>query len=812
MNEQHWFVPGIPGPPCSPLARYRTAQPLRAVGAYVQRLTRPGDLVVDLFCQGPTVVREAAAAGRRALGLSVNPLLLVAARLGLRQPSPAALNAAFTRLADSPKGDVPLRRYLASLYRSSCPTCGAPGTAEWFAWDRDANRPFRKTVRCSRCAGVQEGATDDEDLLAARRVQPRGLAYYYALDRAAPPDHPARERAAELVALYTPRNLSALMDLSMRLERLEADEETKLALTGVLADCFDLCSSLDPYDEERPRPRALRVPSRYLERNVWLCFEEQFSRLQAVSSLPLPDLALNEVEGLGEEGGPGGIVRAPSPLNRIGEEGPLPLETDVAALVRGAAAGYALADRPAREVGEIVPPASAALIFADPPRPDGVFWALSALWAAWLWDSPAAHALRPFLRRRRFDWDWHWDVLRAALEAAGPLLTAGGHLVTLFSDPDTTLLESVCLAASAADYALEGWGYCPEAGYRLVWRLQIANRKLQIGKSANQQISKSPISNVEMLERELMAVAQGAVVSAVRERGEPTGWTYLHVSVYTTLVERGLLARVAALPEGDPPPLSFVADAVRRACQAAPLVQLAAPEGVGETLWWLAEPGRAVPVVSEVEPPLAERVESLVRDLFIQQPVWGLEELVDAVYARFSGPLTPNLALVRSCIASYSAQEGEILRLRPEDDPQRRAAELKALRDNLAQLGQRLGFRVKGGGGGWDVRWLEEKREVYGFVISATAALAPYLLARRVADQEVQRCLVLPGGRARLVGLKLQRDPRLAQAIAAGGWQFIKFRHLRRLVAEQELDRHALKTVLGLDPIAEQEAVQIPLF
>jgi len=783
-NLQPCFIPGTPGIPAAPLARYRAVQPVGAVGAYVQRFTRPGDLVVDLFCQGPTLVREAAACGRRVLGLSVNPLLLVAARLGLSQPRPGALNAAFTRLADSPKGDVPLRLYLASLYRSNCPVCGTPGVAEWFAWDRDGNRPFKKAVRCPRCKEVQEGLSDDEDLHAARRVQPRGLAYYYALDRAAPPDHPARERAAELVELYTPRNLSALMDLSMRLERLETDEEARLALTGVLVDCFDAGSSLDPDGEERARPRTLRVPSRYLERNVWTCFEERFSRLST-----------------------------PPPAPPLGGEGrSLYQEADVAALVRGETAGYALVSRSARDVGEIVPPASAALIFADPPRPDGVFWALSALWAGWLWDSPAAHALRPFLRRRRFDWDWHWDVLRTALEAAGPLLTAGGHLITLFSDPDTALLESVCLAASSAGCVLAGWGYCPEVGYRLVWRAQIGkSANQQISKSANQQIGKSqiskpPIYNVETLERELRAVAGEAAVNAVRERGEPTAWEHLHVNVYTALTERGLLARVAAIPESGPPPLSFVTDAVRRACQAAPLVRLAAPEGTGEALWWLADPRRAAES-------LAERVESLVWDLLVQRPTWNLEELIEAVYARFSGPLTPDLALVRACIASYSTQEGQALHLRPEDAPQRRAAELEALRDDLMGLGKRMGFSVKRRGGGWDVRWLEAGQETYVFAISATAALAPRLLTpSKGRAQERQHCLVLPGGRAQLVGLKLRRDPRLAQAIAAGSWQFIKFRHLRRLVAERELDRHMLKTVLGLDPIAEQEAVQIPLF
>ena len=758
----------------------------------MQRLTQPGDLVVDLFCQGPTVVREAVAAGRRALGLSVNPLLLAAARLGWSQRDPDALNAAFTRLADSPKGDVPLRRHLASLYRSACPACGAAGVAVWFAWDRDGNYPFKKAVRCSRCEEVQEGTLDDEDLHAVRRIRSRGLAYYYALDRVAPPDHPARERAAELVELYTPRNLSALMDLSLRLEGLEIGEQARIALTSVLLDCFDAGSSLDPYGEERSRPRTLRVPSRYLERNVWLCFEAGLSRLLAEEALPLPQSR---------------------------EGGPLHQATDVAALVRGEAEGYALVSRAARDVGEVLPPGSAALIFADPPRPDGVFWALSALWAGWLWESPPARALRPFLRRRRFDWDWHWRVLRGALKAAGPLLTPEGYLVTLFSDPqdvDDALLESVCLATSGAGYVLDGWGYSPEVGHRLVWRWGDAEP--------------TPPDDVEALERDLMAVAGEIVVSTLWERGEPADWALLHGSVYTRLAERGLLARTAAIPgEGViPRPFAFAADAVRRAFEAAPMVRFAGREKAERALWWLADSSLAAEPVasplaslrtSNVEPPLADRVGDQVCDLLVQRPAWGLEELVDAVYACFSGPLTPDLTLVLVCIDSYSVQEGEMLRLRPEDDPQRRAAEIRTLREDLVALGERLGFEVRRRGD-WDVRWLEEGREVYVFAISATAALGPHLLPThaggakggRAAGEGAQRCLVVPGGRARLVGLQLQRDPRLACAVEGGGWQFIKFRHLRRLVAEEELDRHALKTVLGLDPIAEQEVAQIPLF
>jgi hypothetical protein len=200
-----------------------------------------------------------------------------------------------------------------------------------------------------------------------------------------------------------------------------------------------------------------------------------------------------------------------------------------------------------------------------------------------------------------------------------------------------------------------------------------------------------------------------------------------------------------------------------------------------------------------------------VWELIAQRSTWALEKLVNAVYAQFSGPLTPDLALVLMSVDSYSLQENETLHLRPEDDPLRRAAELRSLRNELVELGERLGFKVEQGGG-WDICWLREEREVYVFDISATVALGRHLLARRTVIEGAQRCLVVPGGRAGLVNFKLQRDPRLADAVETARWQFIKFRHLRRLLAEEDLDRHALKTVLGLDPIAEQEAAQIPLF
>jgi hypothetical protein len=629
------------------------------------------------------------------------------------------------------------------------------GIAEWFAWDRELDYPFEKGVRCRDCAGTQAGPTDKQDVALARSIAPRGLAYYYALDRAAPLDNAARNRTAELVNCYTPRNLSALIDLSRHLEGLKAEDNVKAGLIAVLLDCFDRGTKLYPYGEDRPRPRTLRIPPRYLERNVWLCFEEGFSDLLLDGSFP----AVREVG-------------------------------DVGTLVRGEADGYALTACAARDIANIVPPESVALFVVDPPRPDGVFWALSALWAAWLWDSPEAHAMRPFLRRRRFDWGWHWRALREALRAVGPRLTTEGFLVTIFDTQDVDLLASVCLAASSAGYGLRGWGFTPETGNRQVWHWQGTELAHPI--------------DVESLKQAMITEAEWAIASILRDRGEPTRKSLLLTGAHTSLAERGLLACVAALKD-DASAMAFIAVAVGQGFDAASITELTTEETrADETLWWLTDAAITVDA-------LADRVEAVVQQLLMEGHVWDEDALINFVYAQFPGALAPDLKLVRVCLESYGEHDGEEIRLRPEDHYERRQLEIDTVRKDLTTLGKRLGFDATAGSA-WDVRWLEEGQERYVFAVSSTAGVAPYLLGERMPNTKAQRCLVAPGSRARLINLKLQRDPRLADAVEADKWQFIKFRHLRRLMAKQDLDRYALKTVLGLDPIAEQESAQIPLF
>jgi len=72
--------------------------------------------------------------------------------------------------------------------------------------------------------------------------------------------------------------------------------------------------------------------------------------------------------------------------------------------------------------------------------------------------------------------------------------------------------------------------------------------------------------------------------------------------------------------------------------------------------------------------------------------------------------------------------------------------------------------------------------------------------------------LVIPGGRAALVSYKLAHNPLWQEIVAEAGWRFVKYRHVRRLASQPDIDEYTLRTIVGLDPIVEQERAQIPLF
>jgi hypothetical protein len=181
------------------------------------------------------------------------------------------------------------------------------------------------------------------------------------------------------------------------------------------------------------------------------------------------------------------------------------------------------------------------------------------------------------------------------------------------------------------------------------------------------------------------------------------------------------------------------------------------------------------------------------------------------LYAGFPGTLTPGAELAGACLRSYGSEPTPgYWQLRPEDMPEVRQAEQRLIVEHLQTLGRRLGYRTEGKTP-FAAAWLEGGQVRAVFTVHWRAMVGDALaLSEHAAG--ARPYLVIPGGRAALVSHKLAHNPLWQRTVDEYGWWFIKYRHVRKLVEQAEIDEYTLRTIVGLDPIVEREVAQIPLF
>ena len=762
MNDIDYFVPGergpTPGLPGPIAARLRAPVPAGVAPAYVRAYTRPGDLVLIPYCQDAAVVRDVLAEGRRAVALNFDPLVVLLVRASLAPPPPRELDAAVARLGDSLKQGIPLRRYLERLYTATCPACLRPAVASEYTWDRDTAVPVTKRVQCAACSWDGTTAADAEDRARLDEVQPRGLHYHFLLDRLAPRGTDARLRASieKLLTLYSPRSLYALVELTMKVEALFDAGPLRDALKVLLLDCLDRCSALAPEaggDERRPPRQRLVAQPRFVERNVWLAFQQAVDRFVAMAGPPVAGLALD-----------------PARLSAAG----------------GDWSAY-VGQHVVRDAARLVPPSSLPLLLTAPPPLDPPIWSLAYLWGAWLLGAEAVAPLRPLLQQRTSDASWYAAGLASSLRSFAHLLAGDGRLVFVLHDRPPAVVESLLTAAGASTTRVLSLAHSG-TGHRLVL-------------APTPHFPTSSLPHSPDLELEMERTAIDAAVEAIRARGEPVRWPTLHAAIWTALAQAGLLA--AAPDAAEPGPLDRAVAVARRARETPAILSLPAPGG-GDPFYWLAEP-------AGLSAPLSDSVEAAAYDLL--ETTLALTELqfAQAIYERFPGPLAPEPDLVALVLRAYAHQASPgHWQLRPEDGPGAREAERASVIDQLHLLGRRLGYTPVAEGP-FDVAWKEGAHWHALFAVHWQAALSEAFSLDHLPPA-AQRYLVLPGGRAALAAYKLAHNPIWQRAVDAAGWHFIKYRHVRQLAGEPDVDEYVLRTIVGLDPIVEREGVQIPLF
>jgi len=409
------------------------------------------------------------------------------------------------------------------------------------------------------------------------------------------------------------------------------------------------------------------------------------------------------------------------------------------------------------------------------PRPNQAYWTLSALWAGWLWGREAIGPFASVLRRRRYDWAWHTEALHASLGRLSGQLPADTPLFGIVGESEPGFNAAVLLAAKLSDFHLEGLSMRREQDQlQATWRKGVESGG----------------------EAEAADLVESAATQLLAKRGEPSHFSLLHAAAYAAMA-RGL----SLDPEKDPgdqyAELRSQLD-VGLTYRRGFLRYGGSDSSLETGHWWLRAEG-------EVRSPLADRVEIALVRYLLRYPGRGVDEIDRALCAVFPGLLTPPRRLIEIGLASYGEELDGGWRLHAVDQPRTRRTDVQEMRGLILALGERLGFAVSGHA---PIEWAQANGDSsHRFYVIASAIVSEILTSK--AAEGATSMVVLPGGRAQLALYKIERDPRLKQALAEG-WRLVKFRHLRRLAENQALTLESFLDLLDLDPLAEEQ-IQPPL-
>jgi hypothetical protein len=764
-----------------------------------------GSWVLDPLGASPALALEIAQAGYRVLVASNNPILSFMTETLASAPKIADFQSALAELAMARRGEERLEQHIRHLYLTECDTCGEPVQVQAFLWRKGEAQPFARLYECPKCGQSGEHPTTQSDLDRLKTMGGDKLQRARALQRVILNEDEQRADVEEALENYLPRPLYVLFTLANKAEGLGLPPERVRLLQSLLISVFDQGSALWPWPGGRSRPKQLIIPTQFRENNLWLALEDA-AREWTNQPGPVP------------------VTHWPDlpPAGRGGDGAGTSFRTSFDAAGRG---GICLFHGRIKALMPLPKEINLRAVLTAFPRPNQAFWTLSVLWSGWLWGAEAALPLRNVLDRRRYDWNWHTSAIHHALSAVAGNLPAEIPFFGLLPELVPGFLSAVMTASEASGFHLGGLALRADQELAQgVWRPAV-----KTSPEGREHGRVRPAGRETTLPRaeELEKTTREALRADLLARNEPAPYLTEYAAGMAALAVSGAIAAHAGRsPAGIPGDLLTRVQALmaRTFADRASFKVYGGQAEEERGAWWLAR--EPVDHENNTELPLADRVEMEIVRFMHKQPVFTVEELDQRICAQFPGLLTPPVGLVRACLESYgeaipsaggSANSGQVQtwQTRASETAAARKADLQQMRASLAAVGQRLGYTVTERGN--TLAWERAGATGWWFGLMASSILSRYVLA--AAAQAVpeprrgQHVLVLPGSRARLVSYKLQRDPRLEQALnnPASPWRFLKFRHLREIAGQTDLTLAEWEALLDEDPLTE-EATQMQLF
>ncbi|MCJ7622880.1 MAG: hypothetical protein MUO76_05205, partial [Anaerolineaceae bacterium] len=538
-----------------------------------------------------------------------------------------------------------------------------------------------------------------------------------------------------------------LFTLINRIESLSTSELNRKLLYALLLHTLDEGNALWSWPTARSRPRQITTPPQFREKNLWNALEEAIALWTSQPS---------KID----------LTHWPE----------LPPSTGGICLYKGRLKSFQAESKKRMEFD------AAITVF---PRPNQAFWTLSAVWSGWLWGKEMVLPLKSALVRRRYDWNWHTAALHHTLSTLEELLHPNRPLFGILPELETGFLSAVVVSSESAGFHLRG----------------IALRSEQaIAQGEWLPVSQESVST----SRSLDAICHNSIQLYLNLRNEPASQTQIYANCLSAIAADGIIPKQSGqLPyhtlkefHKGIPPLFSDTSIIRSFKDGSSNLSLDA--------WWLCEPNPHSNLT------LTDRIEIELIRLLQKNPGISIHDLDKELCTLFPGLLTPSIEFIRTCLKSYAKtdlEKPDQWYIQTREKISAREANISTAKQNLKKICDELGYKIEGEN---HYSWVTSSGEIiYKFYIIASSVISHFVLFPSRIPPE-KSIIVLPGSRARLLSLKLQKDPRLAEA-TANGWRFLKFRHLQRMAERIDMNFDLWEYLLDKDPPSFEEPTQMQI-
>lgn len=765
--------------------KYWARKPHNVVREYIEHYSKKGDIVLDPFCgSGPTPI-EAIKAGRKAIGIDLDPIATFITRYTAMPIDLEKVKEAFEDLQQKCKEEI------LSLYKTECKECKSQATVLASIWERGTEEPLELRYYCEKCKGRNSKKPDKEDLKLIHKVEKMKIPYWYPTNRLYYNHSPfmKKEKSDTIPDLFTKRNLIALSILCHNLVEIN-NQNIRILMEFAFTSMVHLASKMCPVAKPGGRGHwskfsatsfwALQsywVPPLSMESNVWMLYESAVKAKQ-------------------------GILKGKKDCNKqikFYKEAKKFKDLDDGANIL-------IETHNALELTDIIPANTVDYVFTDPPYGGAVqYFELSTLWASWLKMNLDYKDEVTVNKNQDKDFQTYHKMLKAAFRQIYQVLKPGKYLTVTFHSTDIKVWNSIIKAVVMTGFDLEKIIYQPPARPSAKGLLQpygsaVGDYYIRFRKPETEKIITE--KHLDMKEYEMRVVDYAKHI--IGERGEPTIYQHILNGIMVDL-KGGRYAPIGARNIED-----VLKSHVGKDFELIPV-----KDEKGKTIghkWWV----KGWDLSHFVEPVLSDRIERAIINVLDKRVKVSFDEILQAVFIEFPNAQTPDTQNIKEILKEYAepTKDGK-WRLIPGLSEEARTSIHNKMIYLLAMLGKKAGYKV------WiglneqrqeyegkplsklcdkiptfryvpqenlilqrikqiDVLWLEDGRIRYEFEVENTTGITEAIIRGAHIPQEVlktKRFIVIPKERESFLHKRLQ-EPIIQQSLQKINWKFMRYHEL----------------------------------